>query len=147
MTAIATGIGLLSLLPYAENAARTVAELRALCTPQTPAAVATSVPARVVAQDGEVLIEDSQSITPNAAMVRAQMEYGDMNDYFFQPYKKNYITFGSLKNADGSAPFSGESLDIKFELGMQFTLFPEIDSFTALASPDEYAHPAAVGES
>jgi phospholipase A1 len=159
--AIATCIGLLALLPHAvlaqqtaltpellaqslenclraevvkpENASRTVAELRALCTPQPPAAVATSVPARVVAQDGEVLIEDSQSITPNAAMVRAQMEYGDMNDYFFQPYKKNYITFGSLKNEDGSAPFSGESLDIKFELGMQFTLFPEIDSFTALA--------------
>lgn len=161
MSAIATCIGLITILPPAvlaqpaplppalqaqslenclrtevikpENSARTVTELRAFCTPQPLAAVVTSVPARVVAQDGEVLIEDSRSITPDLAMMRAQMQYGDMNDYFFQPYKKNYITFGSLKNEDGSAPFSGESLDIKFELGMQFTLFPEIDSFTALA--------------
>ena len=56
MTAIATCIGLLALLPYAENAARTVAELRALCTPQLRATVARSMPARAVAQDGEVLI-------------------------------------------------------------------------------------------
>lgn len=159
--ALAAGIGLLALLPHSvlaqpapltpallaqplenclrtevvkpENAARTVAELRAFCTPQPPAEVVIPAPARVVAEDGEVLIEDSPSITPNLTMMRAQMEYGGMSDYFFQPYKKNYITFGSLKNQDGSTPFSGESLDIKFELGMQFTLFPEIDTFTALA--------------
>lgn len=116
-----------------ENAARTVAELRVSCTPQPPAVVATPPAPRVVSEDGEVLIEDSPSITPNADMMRAQMAYRDSNDYFFQPYKKNYITFGSLKNEDGSVPFSGETLDIKFELGMQFTLFPEIDTFTALS--------------
>lgn len=124
-----------------ENAARTVTELRASCTPQPPAAVAAPTASRVVSDDGDVVIEESLFVTPsatpsvtsNAAMMRAQMDYGRRSDYFFQPYKKNYITFGSLKNQDGSVPFSGESLDIKFELGMQFTLFPEIDSFTALS--------------
>jgi len=46
---------------------------------------------------------------------------------FFQPYKRNYITFGSMENADGGEPFSGQALDIKFELGMKFTLFPQIE--------------------
>lgn len=52
---------------------------------------------------------------------------------FFEPYKNNYIVFGSLENQDGSDPFSGRNLDIKFELGMKFRVFPEMEGFTALA--------------
>jgi phospholipase A1 len=47
---------------------------------------------------------------------------------FFQPYKRNYITFGSMKKNNGGKAFSGNSLDIKFELGMKFVLFPKENS-------------------
>ncbi len=42
---------------------------------------------------------------------------------FFAPYKENYILFGSMQNKDGSAPFSGKTLDIRFEFGMKFRAF------------------------
>ncbi|MDX1491098.1 MAG: phospholipase A [Pseudohongiellaceae bacterium] len=52
----------------------------------------------------------------------------DAPGHFFQPYKRNYIVFGSMKNNNGGQPFSGKTFDIKFELGMQFALFPDEES-------------------
>ena len=42
---------------------------------------------------------------------------------FFTPYKRNYILFGSMQNKDGGEPFSGKTLDIRYEIGMKFRLF------------------------
>lgn len=51
---------------------------------------------------------------------------------FFQPYKDNYIAVGRMRNADNSQPFSGEKLDTKFELGLNFGPFADIESLSAL---------------
>lgn len=51
---------------------------------------------------------------------------------FFQPYKDNYIAVGRMRSADGSLPFSGEKLDTKFELGLNFGPFADIEELSAL---------------
>ncbi len=51
---------------------------------------------------------------------------------FFEPYKQSYLIFGSLQNKQGGEPFSGKTLDIRFELGMKFRLLPEREVYTGL---------------
>ena len=105
-----------------ENNARTVAELRTRCAEREPTREAV-----------DALIADSVATLPvpvTSALPR--LEQAPQNT-FFQPYKNNYIVFGSMENDDGTAPFSGQSLDIKFELGMKFMLFPQIEELKFLA--------------
>lgn len=52
---------------------------------------------------------------------------------FFTPYKKNYVIAGSMENDDGTAAFSGNSTDIKFELGLKFRLLPNVAADSPLA--------------
>ena len=47
---------------------------------------------------------------------------------FFTPYKENYILLGSMQNKDGTAPFSGKTMDIRFEFGMKFRAFQNKDT-------------------
>lgn len=47
------------------------------------------------------------------------------SDWFFTPYKDNYLIFGQMRMDDGSQPFSGEQLDTKFSLGLSFSLFSQ----------------------
>ncbi|MDP1930067.1 MAG: phospholipase A [Gammaproteobacteria bacterium] len=100
------------------NNSRTVSELRVLCgenpvrTRQITEGIIEAVP---TITEGINTLVDSPYIP------------------FFEPYKNNYIVFGSLENQNGSEPFSGKTLDIKFELGMKFSVFPQIAGFTALA--------------
>src|SRR5690606_5135728 len=95
-----------------ENVARTVAELRRQCS---AALIAASAPETVTA-----------SPVPRRSLAT------ELDNSYFQPYKNNYIVFGSMRNRDDSPPFSGQDLDIRFELGMQFSLFPHAGDFTLL---------------
>lgn len=52
---------------------------------------------------------------------------------FFTPYKENYILFGSMENRDGTDPFSGKTLDIRFEFGMKFRMFQNQEDFERLS--------------
>ena len=97
-----------------ENVARTVAELRRMCS----TALASSVD-----------IETVSSTLPSAPY---QALSSALDNPYFQPYKNNYIIFGTMRNRDGEQPFSGENLDIRFELGLQFSLFPHVRNFTFL---------------
>ena len=47
------------------------------------------------------------------------------SDWFFTPYKDNYLIFGQMRMDDGTPPFSGEQLDTKFSLGLSFSLFSQ----------------------
>ena len=100
-----------------ENDTRTVSELRQRCAERE------STP-----ESADALIADSAPVVQ-----QVQPRYDDaIENTFFLPYKSNYIVFGSMQNDDGSPPFSGQTLDIKFELGMKFSLFPQIEEFKAL---------------
>jgi len=102
-----------------ENVARTVAELRRMCN----AALASAA-------------------TPEAgpaAPARRSSLATELDNSYFQPYKNNYIVFGSMRNRDGEPPFSGQDLDIRFELGMQFSLFPHAAGFT-LVEPIKFGY-------
>ncbi len=96
-----------------------VGELRAICT-------------NILEQNrgDDAQIVDSTAV---AASIRQFTFENPIRNTFFEPYKNNYISFGSMEYEDKSAPFSGESLDIKFELGMKFRLFPEIKELEGLA--------------
>lgn len=101
-----------------ENAERTVNQLRTRCAER-----------ETTRESVDALIADSAAIMPVL-----QARYDDtLDNTLFQPYKNNYIVFGSMENDDGTAPFSGQSLDIKFELGMKFMLFPQIEELKFLA--------------
>lgn len=62
----------------------------------------------------------------------AVVETAEQPASFFTPYKDNYLSVGRMKMKDGGAPFSGEDLDIKFELGMTFSFFDNSESFEFL---------------
>lgn len=47
---------------------------------------------------------------------------------FFQPYKKNYLIVGAMRNKDDTPAFSGNNFDMKFELGMMFSLIPNANN-------------------
>ncbi len=103
------------LLP--ENAQRTVASLREQCE-----AASDTPPAKTITE------------SVSTPLGERQLQFAaEPHNTFFQPYKNNYISFGSMQNEDGGAPFSGKTLDIKFELGMKFGLFPQNEEFNALA--------------
>lgn len=101
-----------------ENDARTVNELRTRCAERETSR-----------ESVDALIADSAAAVP---VLLARYDE-TVENTLFMPYKNNYIVFGSMENDDGTAPFSGQSLDIKFELGMKFTLFPQIDELKFLA--------------
>lgn len=83
------------------NDARTARELRLLCGAEAAPVETRGAPA------------------PTILLSRT------LDNSYFRPYKDNYILFGSMRNRDGSIPFSGNRTDIKFELGMQFSAFPQ----------------------
>lgn len=103
-----------------QNLSLTIAELRAYCEGQATPGASTSA-------------EISTEASPNEAPEQEFQYLQTPRNSFFEPYKRNYISFGSMRNVDGGAPFSGKTLDIKFELGMKFGLFPVIDEFQALS--------------
>lgn len=105
------------LLP--ENNAQTVAQLRAYCTTQ-PAP----------SEDGIERIEESIAQTN---IIHSYTFNGGLRSGFVQAYKNNYISAGKMRNDDGQDPFSGKTLDIKFELGMKFGLFPDIEGLEPLS--------------
>ncbi len=100
------------------NNGRTVGELRELCAGNSALEI----------QEDERITESPPTITEgiNALVDSAYVP-------LFEPYKSNYIVFGSLENQNGGEPFSGQRMDIKFEMGMHFGVFPQTESFTALA--------------
>lgn len=102
-----------------ENDNFRVGELRTLCT-----AILETNPG----DDAQIV--DSTAIS---ASFREFQYQNPLSNTFFEPYKNNYISFGSMDYDDESTPFSGESLDIKFELGMKFRLFPQIKELEGLA--------------
>lgn len=105
------------LLPA--NNAQTVEQLRAHCA--------------VVLTPRETGVERIEESTAQTNSVRAYSFDGDLRSSFVQAYKNNYISLGSMRNADGQDPFSGKTLDIKFELGMKFGLFPDIEGLEPLS--------------
>ncbi len=52
---------------------------------------------------------------------------------FFTPYKQNYILFGSMQNKNGGEPFSGKTMDIRFEFGMKFRMFQNTAEYARLS--------------
>jgi phospholipase A1/A2 len=100
------------------NLNRTIADIRDLCTARL-AAAASSL------NTGLLIESESQ---PPARGRGFSYEAGGQR--FFQPYKNNYIVFGGMKNEDQTPAFSGNNLDIKFELGMMFSLIPSSTSET-----------------
>jgi len=44
----------------------------------------------------------------------------------FEPYKRNYFSYGGMENRDGTDSFSGNTADIRFQFGMKFGLFQKI---------------------
>ena len=105
------------LLP--ENNSQTVSQLRAYCKAEY------SPPA--------VEIERIEESVAQADTIRAYTFNGDLRSGFVQAYKNNYISAGKMRNDDGQDPFSGKTLDIKFELGMKFGLFPDIEGLEPLS--------------
>lgn len=63
----------------------------------------------------------SQDTLPSDTTLGQETE----SDWFFTPYKDNYLIFGQMRMDDGSPPFSGEQLDTKFSLGLSFSLFSQ----------------------
>ena len=102
-----------------ENDDLRVGDLRAICT---------SILEQNIGDDAQIV--DSTAIT---ASIRQFNYENPLSNTFFEPYKNNYISFGSMQYDDETTPFSGESLDIKFELGMKFRLFPSIRELQGLA--------------
>ncbi len=52
---------------------------------------------------------------------------------FFTPYKQNYFMFGSMRNKNGGEPFSGKTMDIKFQFGMKFRVFQNTVEYDRLS--------------
>lgn len=104
---------LLDLARDPDNAELTVAELHSRC--QSAAGTAVSA----APKPG---LDDVPAGQPGTARFSE----------FFEPYKNSYLLFGSMRNRQGGEPFSGKTLDIKFELGLKFRLFPERPGFEKL---------------
>lgn len=97
-----------------ENIDRSVAELLQECLPEVPQ------------------VDDNALTVVARAVDRAAITAARSLTQFFQPYKDNYIAFGRMRNSDGSLPFSGEKLDTKFELGLSFGPFADIEELSFL---------------
>ena len=102
-----------------ENDTQTVGQLRAHCV----AILSPSEP-------GDERIAESVAQTN---IMRPYSFADDMRSGFVQAYKNNYISVGKMRNQNGQAPFSGKTLDIKFELGMKFGIFPDVDGLEPLS--------------
>ncbi|MCG8416244.1 MAG: phospholipase A [Pseudomonadales bacterium] len=96
------------------NSNLTVAEIRRRC--------------ETARAESMTAIESSESDAP---LTEVEMPPGFRN--FFTPYKENFILFGSMENRDGSDPFSGKTLDIRFEFGMKFRMFQNQEDFERLS--------------
>lgn len=99
----------------ADNAQKTVAELRAYCEMSLASTA------------------EATATTADAAPVAARVSESAAPEGFFRPYKDNYLIFGRMQMDDDSVPFSGETLDTKFELGLTFSLFAGRETFDFLA--------------
>lgn len=97
-----------------ENLNRSVRELLQECLPEQPDT------------------EDPEVLLATEAVEQANREVATGVARFFQPYKDNYIAVGRMRNGDKSLPFSGEKLDTKFELGLSFGPFADIEELSAL---------------
>lgn len=102
-----------------ENHAQTVGQLREQCS--------------AVLAPNDTGIERIEESTAQTSMVRAYSFNNDLPRGFVQAYKNNYISLGSMKSKDGQTPFSGDTLDIKFELGMKFGIFPDLEGLEPLS--------------
>src|SRR5690554_3551062 len=97
-----------------ENLNRSVRELLQECLPEQPDT------------------EDPEVLLATEAVEQANREVATGVARLFQPYKDNYIAVGRMRNGDKSLPFSGEKLDTKFELGLSFGPFADIEELSAL---------------
>ncbi len=100
-----------------ENLTFTVAEIRKTCSAQLAAASSSIGIENVTVPTAE-----------NVLTVARIFDYEAGKQRFFRPYKNNYVVFGAMKNHDDTPAFSGNNLDIKFELGMMFSLIPSNNS-------------------
>lgn len=107
---------LLEALENEANDTLTVAELKALCVDQP----VIELPSRLL---------DEQVATSRETETNSQRGFGG----FFTPYKQNYILFGSMQNKNGGEPFSGKTMDIRFEFGMKFRVFQNNEDFDRLS--------------
>lgn len=112
---------LLTLIADSTNAELRVQNLKGLCE-----------------NTAEMLAVNEQSQREASGVVAGpeplQIPFGSFLGYF-QPYKKNYFSFGSMKNQDGGDPFSGKTSDIQFQIGLKFALFedsPLLDNLAPL---------------
>jgi phospholipase A1 len=112
---------LLTLIADSTNAELRVQDLKGLCE-----------------NTAEMLAVNEQSQREASGVVAGpeplQIPFGSFLGYF-QPYKKNYFSFGSMKNQDGGDPFSGKTSDIQFQIGLKFALFedsPLLDNLAPL---------------
>lgn len=105
-----------------DNNSRTVSELRQICGGSP-------------VQETPGFSDRTMAVAPITGGLNQSISAFSDSPYIplFEPYKSNYIVFGSLKNANGGEPFSGKNLDIKFELGMKFRVFPQVEGLAALA--------------
>ncbi len=111
------------------NNDRTVADLRETCERLITAA-ANPVQENPTLQSSahhsadtetEKVIEETSIVasTPDVNVRSSAAPQG-----FFRPYKQNYIIVGAMRNRDDTPAFSGNNFDMKFELGMMFSLIP-----------------------
>ena len=61
--------------------------------------------------------------SPEIIQEQPHMRHRPGQERLFVPYKRNYIAMGTMSNADGSKPFSGDTADIKFEFGIKYQMF------------------------
>lgn len=104
-----------------ENLQLTIAELHQQCQAQLPT------------QDTLITSEVNSSVAPKGDQTSSEdtlpadtaISQSSDSEWFFTPYKDNYLMFGQMRMDDGSVPFSGEQLDTKFSLGLSFSLFSQ----------------------
>jgi phospholipase A1 len=94
------------------NLSRTVVDIRESCI------------AQIAAASTAIGIENISTPASRALSADRGFDYETGAQRFFRPYKNNYFVFGGMKNHDDTPAFSGNNLDIKFELGMRFSLIP-----------------------
>jgi phospholipase A1/A2 len=94
------------------NLTLTVADLRESCISQ------------IAADSSTIGIGNISTPAGSSLTAASAFEYEAEAQRFFKPYKNNYIVFGAMKNQDDTPAFSGNNLDIKFELGLMFSLIP-----------------------
>lgn len=102
-----------------DNLAITLAELHQQCQSELTRLDGTITTQRLstrAVSDDEL---DSQDTLPADSVISQESD----SDWFFTPYKDNYLIFGQMRMDDGTTPFSGEQLDTKFSLGLSFSLF------------------------